>query len=92
MKRPKPAPGRRVTIFARRGERVTDDAGTVVAVVKRDLYRHRLMNRDDFAWLIDPPDVHTNVKATPGFRELSDGRPQVCIEGEWRPAPPSEGK
>lgn len=78
-------------IFAWRGEKVTGPHGKVVAIVRRDLYRHRATNVDDFEWLIDPPDLHTNVKDTPGFRELADGRPQVCIDGEWRPELSPEG-
>jgi len=79
-------------IFAWRGEHVTaGPRGKVVAIVKRDLYRHRLTNIDDFDWLIEPPGLKTNVKDTPGFRELTDGRPQVCIDGEWRPALSPEG-
>jgi hypothetical protein len=78
----KPDPG----IFARRGDRVTDGDGTVVAIVKRDLSRHSTVSAADFAWIIDIPTPRKGEAVTqPGFRTLPDGRPQVCIEGQWRP-------
>lgn len=80
-------------IFAWRGELVTDETARVVfAVVKRDLYRHRVASVDDFDWKITAvPKKGDDLNLTPGFRTLADGRPQVCIEGEWRPALGPEG-
>lgn len=77
-------------VFARRGERVTDEKGRTVAIVKRDLYRHTLATVDDFEWKIAVPKKGAAMQP-PGFRELPDGRPQVCIDGEWRPELSQEG-
>lgn len=69
-------------IFAKAGERVLDEAGNVVAVVKNDLKRFGRLDPDDFEWTGDKPNKGDPVG--PGFRGTGTAA-QVNIEGEWRP-------
>jgi hypothetical protein len=74
------------TIFARPGERVTDEHGKTVCFVKNPLRRQHIAKVDDFeGWTVPKPHKGDDMRLTPGFRMLNDGRPQVHVAGEWKP-------
>jgi hypothetical protein len=71
----------------REGERVTNEAGETVCFVAKDIHAGEPgpLASQFRGWTGTAPLPQR--PAGPGFRLSDEGKPQLCIEGEWRPKP-----
>ncbi len=78
-----------MAVYAKTGERITDEDGNTVCFVARDITREEPLSVRDFRdWQVPAPSYGEAV-TQPGIRWIGNefrSFIELCIEGEWRPA------